>query len=238
MQSVAINKTIQYLLTLLIIYSCNNSKWETIAGEGISDEPKSIDKAIYFENENNGVVGGFTFSRNTGATIGLSAAMMPVLYLTKDGGKNWSLINFDSTINQSIQNAYLRFDTLICQTASHVLISVNKGRNFKTVEDSAQRSLIIKNYFSNDNLPSHNEVFQFGGKKYSLKERHQNNLATVIVCKDQETLTEYYFISFNKGKSWTFLQKDFADNRRRFLLSDKFFYRYYFPLGLQRLKLK
>jgi len=51
-------------------------------------------------------------------------------------------------------------------------------------------------------------------------------------------MTDHYFVSFDNGGNWNFLQKDFGDNRQKFLLKDKYLYRYHFPFGLQRLKLK
>ena len=119
-----------------------------------------------------------------------------------------------------------------------VLFSNNKGHSFKVVNDTTERSLIIKRYLSGNKSSIGNDVFEYKGIKYSIVEFYQNNFASVIVCDGPETMINYYFVSFDKGKNWTYLQKDYGDNSRRFLYEDKFLYCYNFPYGLQRLKLK
>jgi hypothetical protein len=83
-------KTILYSLIIILFYSCNNSKWETIRGQGINDEPKTIDNVIYFENENNAVVGGYTLISDSNAQNEARLSIIPKLYLTSDAGKNWT----------------------------------------------------------------------------------------------------------------------------------------------------
>jgi hypothetical protein len=231
-------KEVTYLLILFILYSCNNSKWEIIRGNGINDEAKSIDRVIYFENENNGVIGGYELVIEGSIKWNADYTEIPILYLTKDGGKNWTKIHFDSTVKQSIKNAYLHLDTLICQTDSLILFSTDKGLNFRTYKESPKRNVIIGKYFQNDRYEIKNHKFDYNGNEYYIKENFQNDLASVIVCYGSETIRNYYFVSFNHGKTWTFLQKDFGDNRQRFLLGDKFLYCYDFSFGLQRLSLK
>lgn len=232
-------KTVLYSIILILLFSCDYSKWETISGQGINDEPKSIDNVIYFEDENNGVVGGYTLVNDNNAQNDFKLSQIPTLYLTSDGGKNWKEIHFDPTIiRQSVQNAYLHLDTLICQTDSLILFSSNKGRELSILTDSSKQNLAIKKYLTNNKSKIKDDNFKHKGRKYSIKELYENNLASVIVCWAPKTLTDYYFVSFDKGKNWTFLQKDFGNNRRRFLLQDKFLYCYKFPFGLQRLRLK
>jgi hypothetical protein len=231
-------KTFLYLFIILLFCSCDNSKWETIQGHGINDEPKSIDNAIYFENENSGVVGGFTLVSDNASQNAVKLSPVPTLYLTADAGKNWREIKFDSRLKQSVNNMYLHLDTLVCELDSVVLLSFDKGYNFRTYSDSVQRAALISKYIKDNKSQIEIHNFYFKGKSYSIKELFQNNLASVIVCYGPETLTDYYFVSFDKGKNWTFIQKDFGDNRQRFLLKDKYLYCYRFPFGLQRLKLK
>ena len=231
-------KAILYSVIIILFCKCDNSQWETIHGQGINEESKSIENVVYFEDENNGVVGGYTLISDSNAQNDVRLTQIPTLYLTADAGKSWTEIHFDPSIKQTVRNAYLHLDTLICQTDSLVLFSTDKGINFLTYKDSDEREIIILKYLKNNKSEIKNQNFQYEGTKYSIKELYKNDLAVVIVCFGPETLTDYYFISFDQGNNWTFLQKDFGDNRQRFLLEDKFLYRYHFPFGLQRLKLK
>jgi hypothetical protein len=234
----SMEKTILYSLIILLFCSCDNSKWETIDGQGINDEPKSIENVIYFEDENNGVVGGYTLINDSNAQNDVKLSEIPTLYLTTDAGKNWREIHFDAAIKQSVRNAYIHSDTLICQTDSLVFFSTDKGINFHTYKDSIERNILIGKYLKYNESEIKGDNFEYKGIKYSIKDYFKNDLASVIVCYGQETLTDYYFVSFDNEKNWRFLQKDFGDNRKRFLLSDKCLYRYKFPFGLQKLSLK
>jgi hypothetical protein len=227
-----------YVITLFIVYGCDHSRWETIAGNGIDDEPKSIDNVIYFENERNGIVGGFTLIDDPNAQNDVRLSPIPTGYLTSDGGKNWKQIYFDPAIKQILRNAYLSHDTLICETDSLVLFSTDKGQSFEVLTVSSDRFRIISQYLKTNKSPIRQDHFQYKGTEYSIKERYTNDRVSVIVCHGPGTLTDYYFVSFDQEKSWTFLQSDFGDNRQRFLLEDKFLLCYQFPFGLQRLPLK
>jgi len=231
-------KTIIFFLLITLFCSCDNTKWETIKGQGINDEPKSIDNAIYFENENNGVVGGYTLIRDSNAQNDVKLSQIPTLYLTDNGGRSWREIRFDTTIKQSVRNAYLHLDTLICELDSLVLFSLDKGYHFQAYSDSNQRKSLINQYITYNKSEIKDDKFSYNGKDYYIAELYRNSLATVIVCRGQETMTDYYFVSFDNEKKWNFLQKCFGDNRQRFLLKDKYLYCYGFPFGLQRLKLK
>lgn len=238
MRHLSIEKTILFLLLITLFSSCDNSKWETIRGQGINDEPKSIDNVIYFEDENNGVVGGYTLISDNNAHNDVKLSEIPTLFLTADAGKSWREIHFDTTIKQSVRNAYLHVDTLICELDSLVLFSLDKGYHFQTFSDASQRISLTSQYIIDNKSEIKDDKFSYRGKEYYVAELYRNDLAMVIVCRGQETMTDYYFVSFDNGKSWDFLQKCFGDNRQRFLLKDKYLYCYDFPFGLQRLKLK
>jgi len=229
---------ISYLLVIALFCSCDNSKWETIHGEGIDEEPKSIDNAIYFENKNNGLVGGYKLIEDRNALNDVKLSQIPILYLTTDGGRSWREIHFDSMIKQSVRNAYLHLDTLVCELDSLVMFSSDKGYHFQTYSDSNQRVSLINKYISENKSEIRDDKFTFKSKEYYIAELYKNNYAAVIVCRGQETLRDYYFASFDQGKTWKFLQKSVGDNRQRFLLRDKYIYCYDFPFGLQKLKLK
>ena len=227
-----------FILTLILLCGCDNSKWETIKGNGINDEPKSIDQIIYFENEDNGLVGGYTLIEDKNAKTVGGLVFKPTLFLTEDGGKNWKEAKFNSALRTTVDYAYLHGDTLICQLDSIVLFSTDKGNNFQTINNLNEKQKIVDNHFYSNsyNIKDHN--FLFKNKKYNIKEIYQNDFATVIVCYGEKTLTDYYFASFDKGKTWKYLQHVFGDNKARYLLEDKFLYCYDFLFGLKRLKLK
>ena len=226
------------ILTFILLSSCDNSHWQTIKGDGINNEPKSIDNVIYFENEQNGLVGGYTLIEDKNVKTADGLVFIPTLFLTEDGGKNWKEVKFNSALRTTVDNAYLHGDTLICQLDSIVLFSLDKGKNFQTIDNPTERIRITKQHFSTNRYEIKNHDFIFKDKKYYIKERYQNDLAIVIVCYGEKTLTDYYFASFDKGKSWTYLQDLFGDNKAKYLLGDKFLYCYDFPFGLQKLKLK
>ncbi len=109
------NKIALYILTPILLFGCDNSKWETIKGNGINDDPKSIDNVIYFENIYNGLVGGYTLIEDRKTKTADSLVLIPTLFLTEDGGKNWNEVNFNPTLRNSNDNVYRHGDTLICQ---------------------------------------------------------------------------------------------------------------------------
>jgi hypothetical protein len=233
MRKISIN-----ILILIFLSSCDNSRWETIRGNGINDEPKSIHNVIYFENENHGIVGGFTLTKENKAKNINGFVSVPTLFLTEDGGKNWKAIEFNSKLRTSVDHAYLKGDTLICQLDSIVLLSTDKGEKFKIINNSEEKNKIIDYLFKANRYDIKDHDFLFKNKKYYIKEHYQNDYAIVIVCYGEKTLTDYYFASFDKGNTWIFLQESFGDNKARYLYEDKFLYCYDFPFGLHRLKLK
>ena len=227
-----------YILTLILLLGCDNSKWETIKGNGINDEPKSIDNVIYFENENDGLVGGYTLINDRTAKTADGLVLIPTLFLTKDGGKNWNEVKFNPTLRTSVDNAYLHGDTLICQLDTLLLFSTDKGKKLNSINDTLIKNRIIGRHFKANRYDIGNYDFQYKDKKYYIKERYQNDFAIVIVGYGDKTLTDYYFVSFDNGNNWTFLQESFGDNKARYLFEDKYLFCYDFPFGLQRLKLK
>lgn len=172
-------KLISYLLVTILFYSCDNSKWETIRGQGINDEPKSIDNVIYFEDENNGVVGGYTLISDSNAKNDFKLSEIPTLYLTTDAGKSWRQIHFDTTIKQSVRNSYLHLDTLICQLDSVILFSTDKGFIFQTYVDSAERLTLINKYLKDNKSEIKDEKFKYKGTNYYIAKFFRNSLASV-----------------------------------------------------------
>lgn len=224
---------------LTCLSSCYDAKWETIRGNGIDETAKSIEEVIFFENEFNGLVGGYSLMADNHAQKNhVSLTSTPALFITKDGGLNWKEVKFGTMRNQAVINAAMYHDTLFCKTDSFILFSKNSGHDLEIVKDSSTRQHIIARLTKPNRYTLNDRKFHFDGKDYSITERFQNDLATVIICSDSKTLTDYYFVSYDREKNWSFLQKTFGDNRERFLLGDKFLYCYHFPLGLKRLKLK
>jgi len=223
--AIHMKKILFCFISFVVFNGCDGSKWETIDGNGISEESKDIEKAIYFEDENKGIVGGYTFKDSSNVRI-------PIAYMTTDGGKKWKELRFDSLTNSGVTNLYLHGDSLICETHLVKLISIDGGKTFNAYKDS------FKIFNPSQNIGSSSRWFEFEGKRYATNEHYENALASVIICSDNKTLTDFYFASFDKGKNWNFIQKELGDNRAKFLLEDKYLYRYHLPLGLQRLSLK
>lgn len=229
-------KIILCIILFNSLTGCKDSGWITIEGKGIDDEAKSISQTIYFENLNRGVVGGYTLSGTNSDNKKLE--FIPTLYLTEDGGLNWERISFDSEIKESIENAYLNFDTLVCQTDFAILFSINKGQSFDIIQNKTEYKSLSTKYFQRNRSDIEERNFIFENTNYRVKEIYKNSQATLIVCNGLETLTDYYFVTFDDGKKWKYLQNDFGDNRQRFLFEDKYLFAYDFPFGLQKLELK
>jgi hypothetical protein len=153
--------------------------------------------------------------------------------MTTDGGKKWKELRFDSLMNSGVTKVYLHDDRLICETDLVKFISIDGGKTFNAYKDSSKTFIP-----SQEANRSSSRWFEFEGKRYVRNEHYENALASVIICSDNKTLTDYYFASFDKGNNWNFIQKELGDNRAKFLLKDKYLYRYHLPLGLQRLSLK
>ncbi len=226
------------LWSIILVSSCDSSKWETIKGSGINDEPKSIGNVIYFENENEGVVGGYYTVRDANAENDFDLTLKPILFLTQDGGRNWTEVLFSPTMQGAIENAIFSGDTLICQIDSSIFLLSDGGKRILAAPDSNEQKEIIRKHFSANRHDIKTHDFFHQDKKYYIKEIYRNEHSVVNVCYGEETMTDYYFVSFDKGATWTFLQKTFGDNRARFLLRDKYLLCYDFPFGLRRLKLK
>ncbi len=237
MRTIFRGNIILIISTLALLSSCDNSQWETIRGNGINHDPKTIDKAIYFENENRGLVGGYTLVKDKNDTVD-GLLLTPALFLTEDGGKNWNEIKLNSSIRASVDNVFLHHDTIICQLDAEILFSTDRGKTFQRLNNSLEKQLIADHHFNTNRYDIEDHDFLFKDKKYRINERYKNDFAIVIVCSGEKTLIDYYFVSYDKGITWKYLQNLYGDNKARYLLHDKFLYCYDFQFGLQRLKLK
>lgn len=230
-------KKLFFLFLLLTLISCNNynSKWEEIKGSGIS-EGGSLNNAIYFQDSLHGIIGGYKLVENNKSKNFDDLDIIPTLYITKNGGKNWTLINIEN-IKDGISNIKLENDTIICQIDSILLKSVDLGLTWNSVEKSNYKEISEK-YFPNSNqYKILNYNFKFGNKKYRVKESYKNKNTEVIVCYGEKSMTDYYFITKNCGKNWKFLQDEFGSNKRKFLLRNEYLFAFDSQYGLQKLKL-
>jgi len=229
---------ILYIFCVTLLIGCNDSKWEKIKGVGIDKESKSIDP-IYFENPDNGVVGGYTLVNRNGQTNSQELESIPLLYVTENGGQIWNKVDLDRRLRGRITNVYLNADTLICtKEDSTVLFSTDRGKTIDYIKNDNDYKIFKRKYFDFNRYKIDHPVFEFENVQYSIKEIYKNELSTVIVCRGPEVLTDYYFVSFDNGENWRFLQKDYGSVRQKYLYEDKYLFSYNYPFGLDRLKLR
>ena len=121
---------------------------------------------------------------------------------------------------------------------SIILFSINKGQTFTETQDKKEFETYLNKYLNYNRYEIRNDNFEFDNIKYTIKETYKNNHATLIVCYVPESLTDYYFVSFDNGKNWKYLQSEYGSNRNKYLLEDKYLLAYQYPFGLKKLKLK
>ncbi len=229
------NRILLFLTIILINTSCENTKWEYIKGQDIKF---GTPEAIYFENLNNGLIGSYRLEENPKSANFDKLDMKPVIYFTKDGGKKWTLLKFNENITGGVQNLFLSKDTIYCQidyNPSRIYKSTNLGMTWNKL-DSEKSKNIEKIVFRKNRYEIKNDVFVFKNEKYIIKEKYQLEKTIVIICYGPESLTDYFFVSHNNGKNWTFLQEEHGSNRQKFLYKDQYLLSY--KSCLQRLKLK
>lgn len=229
------NRVWLFLTIILINTSCENTKWENTKGQDIKF---GTPEAIYFENLNNGLIGSYRLEENPKSTNFDKLDIKPVLYFTKDGGKKWTLLKFNENITGGVKNLFLSNDTIYCQidyNPSTIYKSTNLGITWNKL-DYEKSKIIEKNVFRNNRYEIKNHDFVFKNENYSIKEKYQLEKTIVIICYGQESLTDYFFVSHNNGKNWTFLQEEHGSNRQKFLYKDQYLISY--ESCLQRLKLK
>lgn len=225
------------LLCSVSFAGCRQSGWEETKGRGVPVGGETLDRSIYFENAQRGVIGGYRLlSDNKSGNID-KLEMIPVLYLTLNGGRDWKLLKFGNEIRGSVHGAYLSNDTILCSIDSVSLLSEDSGKTWKEISETekaacnAEYSVPAAGRLTGTYMRDEN-------KKYRIKEHYTYKNTVVVVCKDGETLSDYYFISKDKGKTFLFLQKDSGSNKQKYLLKDEYLLAYESPFGLQRLKLK
>lgn len=231
-------KKLFFLFILSTLNSCNNynSKWEEIKGSGIS-ENETLDNVIFFQDSLKGIIGGYKLIENVKSKNIDKLDIIPVLYFTQNGGKNWKLITIADQ-KYAVDNIKLENDTIICQIDSMLYKSKDLGLTWKLLEKSSSKKISEK-YFPNTNqFNISNQKFKFENKDYIIKENYQNKNVKLIVCYGEKSMTDYYFISKDYGKNWTYLQDEFGSNKRKFLLKDEYIFAYDSQYGLQKLKLK
>lgn len=92
------NRIYLFAILLLVNTSCRkSSKWEEIEGKNIKF---GILNAIYFENLNNGLIGSYTLEKNSKSENHDHLEIKPLLYYTKDGGKDWTLLKFEKILKE------------------------------------------------------------------------------------------------------------------------------------------
>ncbi|WP_396153172.1 hypothetical protein [Flavobacterium sp.] len=231
-------KKLFFLFILLTLISCNsyNSKWEEIKGSGIS-ENETLNNVIFFQDSLKGIIGGYKLIENVKSKNIDKLDIIPILYFTQDGGKNWKLITIAGG-KDGVDNVKLENDTIISQIDSIIYKSKDLGLTWNLLDKSNYKKNSEK-YFPNSNqYKISNQKFKFKNKNYKIKEKYQNENAQIIVCYGEKSMTDYYFISKDNGKKWRYLLDEFGSNKKKFLLKDEYLFAYDTQNGLQKLKLE
>ena len=226
-------RTKLYGFIILVLFGCKETKWEVVKGKGITQAGGPLNNVIYFEDFNHGIIGGYDL-KDFGSPN--SPEPIPVLYLTQDGGLNWSKIEFGKCRGEGVEKVYLSNDTIICQIDTAILLSIDQGKVWKLVEEREKR-VLYKDKFPGNRYEIEVYDFVYDQENYRVKELYIFEQTKVIVCNKDNTLDDYYFVSKDKGKNWKFLQEDYGSNKNKFLYKDKYLITYEPPFGLQRLKL-
>lgn len=100
-----------------------------------------------------------------------------------------------------------------------------------TESKNIENKLFYKNRYS---IKNHDFIFK--NDKYRIKEKYEFEKTIVIICYGKKSLTNYYFVSHNTGKNWSFLQEEYGSNRQKFLYKNLYLLSY--ESRLQKLKLK
>jgi hypothetical protein len=231
-------KNILIKISILLLFAgCKNAKWEKIKGVGIPHEPMSIGNVIYFENINNGIIGGYKLIENPDSKNVDKLDMIPKAYITRTGGKVWKEISFNDSLKGQLNGFYLSNDTIMCKIDSLVIISKNYGKTWSVIPFDEYH--IKKLIFQNNATPKIDYSIYYKNIEYRIKGEYKYKNTIVVVCfSNEELLTDFYFISKNKGKNWEFLQEDYGDSRAIFLYKDEYLFAYHHYFGLERLKLK
>lgn len=231
-------KKLFFLFTLLTLISCNsyNSKWEEIKGRGIS-ENETLDNVIFFQDSLKGIIGGYKLIENVKSKNIDKLDMIPILYFTQDGGKNWKLITITEG-KDGVDNVKLENDTIICQIDSIIYKSKDLGLTWNLLDKSNYKKISEKYFPNSYQNKIANQKFKFENKNYKIKEKYQNENAQIIVCYGEKSMTDYYFFSKDNGKKWSYLQDEFGSNKKKFLLKDEYLFAYDSQNGLQKLKLE
>lgn len=235
-ETINMNRVWLFAILLMINTSCRkNSKWEEIDGEDIKfDTPE----AIYFEDLNNGLIGSYVLEEDPKSENYDHLETTPVLYHTKDGGKEWTLLKFEKNIKGGIKDVFLSKDTIFCKidyNPSVIYKSTNLGIAWNKL-NSSESKIVEKKLFNKDRYNIKKHDFEFKNEKYSIKEKYDFGKTTVIICYGKESLTDYFFVSHDHEQNWSFLQEDRGSNKQKFLYKDLYLLSY--ESHLQRLKLK
>lgn len=230
------NRIYLFAILLLINTSCQkSSKWEEIEGKNIKF---GILNAIYFEDLNNGLIGSYTLEKNSKSENYDHLEIKPLLYHTKDGGKDWTLLKFEKNIKGGVYNVFLSKDTIFCQIDyDHSVLykSTDLGKSWNKLNSTESKNIENKLFYKN-RYSIKNHDFIFKNDKYRIKEKYEFEKTIVIICYGKKSLTNYYFVSHNNGKNWSFLQEEYGSNRQKFLYKNLYLLSY--ESRLQKLKLK
>ena len=227
---------LSFILLLFTLFGCLNSNWDLTPHNGEYDN-LSIN-AIHFENADRGVIGGYTLIEDNSAKNDFKLSMIPVVYYTENKGEVWKKVDLHPKTKSQVMGLFLSGNLLLCQTDSGFYESSDFTKDFKLIKKQGAESDTQTISRNSSKCQLNLSTITVNGINYDIKQCYQNDKVIVALCQGKETLTDYYFRSFNKGMSWTFMHKEYVDPGKKYLLGDQFLLRYQFPFGLQRLKIR
>lgn len=222
-----------------MLISCNDSKWQTINGSGISDTPRSISQAIFFADSLTGLVGGYHLKYKKGEKKEMeNLEFFPLLYITTNQGQSWRQVDFDPTLRGSVEKCMLIKDSIICLIDTAIYVSKDNGKLIEIISDRIESSDLKKRLTAENRYDFSKKEIELDGITYYPKEFYSNQYAELYICRGPKTLEDYFIFRDIEDSEWGLLQSDFGTNSARFLYEDKYIFQYDYPFGLLVLKLK
>ena len=136
-----------YVLFLVTFPGCLNNNWDLTIHKGVEYDNLTME-AIFFENADRGVVGGHTLIKDSSADNDFKLSMIPVVYYTVNGGRDWQKVELYPKTKDRITGIFLSGKILLCRTDSGFYESADFTKDFQLIKkagDAVDSLTISKN---------------------------------------------------------------------------------------------